>query len=230
MKLMELVLQAQTATGLWINKYNLLNNSLSEATNAALNVVESLGYDSGAATAPVANSVLDRYLEMAPGNFEFTQFYCRDIYNVNDFAQVNVSGTGWQGTRGTASFEAPFVAAKLKSTRTRQDIKAGYKALPPLLDGDTVSATGALGAPYIALMTTLCTALSNGTSPFVGVTQAFFGWCIVGKEEYTTPRGKKAYRYYENPVVQAEHLTGPVSWTPIERVTSQNTRKFGRGR
>lgn len=230
MKLMELVLQANTPTGLWINKYNLLNNSLSESTNAALNVIESLGYDSGTPTTVVANSVLDRYLEMTFTAFEFTQFYCRDIYNVNDFAQVSVSGTGWQGTRAASAYEAPFVAAKIKSTRTRQDIKAGYKALPPMIDGDMTSATGALATTYITLMTALCTALSNGTSPFVGVTQAFFGWCIVGKEEYTTPSGKKAYRYYEDPAVQATHLTGPVTWAPIERATSQNTRKFGRGR
>ena len=230
MKLMELVLQAQTSTGLWINKYNLLNNSLSEATNGALNIIESLGYDSGAATAPVANSVFDRYLEMAPGNFEFTQFYCRDIYNVNDFAQVNVSGVGWQGTRGTSAMEPSFVASKIKSTRTRQDIKAGYKALPPMMEADITSSTGTLTGSYITLMTSLCTALSNGTSPFVGITQTFFGWTIVGKEEYTTPSGKKAYRYYEDPVEQAAHLAGPVTWAPIERATTQNTRKFGRGR
>lgn len=229
MKLMELIIQGASPTGLFINKYNLLNNSLSEATNAALNVIEAAGYNSAAPTTPVASSILDTYRGMANTGFTITQLYCRDVYNVNDFAQVVVSGSGWDGNRaGTA--EPSFLAAKIKSARTRQDIKAGYKALPPMVDTDVVGATGTLSAGYITLMTTLCSRLGNGLSPFVGITQAFFGWCIVGKEEYTTPKGNKAYRYYADPVEQAAHLTGPVTWSPVERATTQNSRKFGKGR
>lgn len=228
-KMMELVLQAVGPTGLWINKYNLINTTLSESSTAALNIIESLGYSSGAPTGPVANSVFARYIAMAGTGWEFTQFYCRDLYNVNDFAQVSVSGAGWQGAR-SGNKEAAFVTAKLKSSRVRQDIKAGYKALPLMLDTDIISPAGALESSYITLMTTLCSTLSNGTSPFVGITQAFFAWAIFGKEEYTTPRGKKAYKYYADPVEQAEHVAYPVTWFPVERATTQSTRKFGRGR
>jgi hypothetical protein len=229
MKIMELVLQGNTPTGLFINKYNLVNNTLSEVTNAALNVIEQAGYSSGAPTAPVANSMLDRYLELAPQGFEFTQFYCRDIYNVNDFAQVNVAGAGWQGARAGIT-EPAFLTAKIKSTRTRQDIKAGFKALPYMLDADLQNAAGVLNAPYLALMTALTTTMTNGLSPFVGIATAFFGWAIVGKEQYVTPSGKTAYKYYDTVVEQAEHLAWPVTWTTVERATTQNTRKFGRGR
>lgn len=230
MKIMELVMQGQTGgTGLWINKFNLVNTTLSESSNAALNIIESLGYASGTPTAPVANSVFDRYCAIAGTGWEFTQFYCRDIFNVNDFAQVSVSGAGWQGKRSGVK-EAAFVTAKLKSSRVRQDIKAGYKALPTMLDSDLTDVTGALVPAYITLMQSLVTTMSNGTSPFVGITQAFFGWAIVGKEEYTTPRGKKAYKYYADPEEQAQHLAFPVSWFPVERATTQVTRKFGRGR
>lgn len=230
MKIMELVMRAEGSTGMIMNKWNLVNTTLSEVSNASLNIIESLGYSSGAPTAPVANSVFDRWLELTYPSVELREFYCRDIYNVNDFAQVTVSGSGWAGSRALTTADANFVCAKIKSSRTRQDIKAGYKALPPMLDPDMVNNQGQLASGYITLMTAFCTALANGTSPFVGITQAFFGWAIVGKEEYTTPRGKRAYRYYEDPAVQAEHLAFPVTWAPVERATTQNSRKFGKGR
>lgn len=229
-KLMELVIQGQTTTGMFINKYNLFNTSLGAGATAALNVIEACGYDSGAPTTPVANSIFARYLGLTFPLFEFTQFYCRDVYDVNDFAQVNVSGVGWQGSRPTSTMEYPAFVGKIKSTRTRQDIKAGFKALPPMGEVDLISPTGVLAASYITAVSTFVATLADGVSPFVGLGQYFFGWTIVGKEEYTTPSGKKAYRYYEDPATQYEHLAQPVTWTPIERVTTQNTRKFGRGR
>lgn len=230
MKIMEFVLRAEGPTGMIMNEFNLVNTSLSEVTNASLNIIESLGYAPGTPATPVANSVFDRWLELTYPNVEIREFYCRDIYNVNDFAQVTVSGVGWQGSRATGNAEPAFMAAKLKSTRTRQDIKAGYKALPPMLDVDVVNSTGAIAASYITLMTTLCTALGNGTSPFVGVTQAYFAWAIVGKQKYTTPSGKTAYRYYPTMAEQAENMAYPVSWAPVERATTQDSRKFGKGR
>jgi hypothetical protein len=229
MKLMEFIIQGVSPTGMFINKYNLLNTSLSEVTNASMNIIEAAGYDPGAPTAPVGSSILDTYRGIANNTFAITQLYCRDVYNVNDFAQVVVSGSGWEGNRGGTN-EPSFVAAKIKSSRTRQDIKAGFKALPPMIETDVTGATGSLSGAYITLLNTLCTRLGDGLSPFVGITQAFFGWVIVGKEEYTTPSGKRAYRYYQDPVEQAEHLAGPVTWSPVERATTQNSRKFGKGR
>lgn len=229
MKLMELIIQGEQSTGMFINKYNLLNNSLSTATNASLNIIEALGWDSGVPAAPVANSVFARYLAAASSDFRLTTVYCRDVYSVTDFAQVNLPTTGWAGTRAGLA-EPNFVVAKLRSSRTRQDIKAGYKALPALIDTDISSAVGTLNGAYVTLAAALATALSDGVSPFVGPLQAFFGWAIVQKEEYETPSGKKAYRYYADPVEQADHIASPVTWTVQPRSTTQNTRKYGRGR
>lgn len=229
-KLMELVLQGNTPTGMFINKYNLYNTSLGSGVGAALNVIESLGYQSGTPGTPAAGSVLQAYLALTFSGFEFSQFYCRDIYDVNDFVQVNVTGNGWQGTRTVGTMEYAAYASKIKSTRTRQDIKAGFKALPPFGESDLVSSVGTLTVGYIALVQTLCTRLADKTAPFVGPIQHDFFWTIASKEEYTTPSGKKAYRYYETLPEQQAHLAFPVTWSPVERATTQGTRKFGRGR
>lgn len=228
-KLMEVILQGTTPTGMYLNKFNVYNNSLSGTTIASLPILETLGYDPSAPTAVKVGSILEAFQLMTPATFEWTQFYARDIYNVNDFAQINVSGAGWQGKRsGTAEYSA-FVA-KLKSTRTRQDIKAGFKALPPILTNDTGMGTGALTSTVINMMTTICTRMDDGLDVYIGVGFNFFGWTIAQKEKYTTDSGKTAYRYYTTLEAQAERLATPVKWVPIERVSTQNSRKFGKGR
>lgn len=228
-KLMEIILQGVTPTGMYLNKFNVYNNSLSGTTIASLPILETLGYDPSAPTAVKVGSILEAFQLMTPSTFEWTQFYARDIYNVNDFAQINVSGAGWQGKRaGTAEYSA-FVA-KLKSTRTRQDIKAGFKALPPILTNDTGTGTGALTSTVINMMTTICTRMDDGLDVYIGVGFNFFGWTIAQKEKYETESGKTAYRYFPTLEAQAERLATPVKWVPIERVSTQNSRKFGKGR
>lgn len=229
MKMMELTIYGRGATGLFVNRYNCYNTTLSEVTNASQNLLEQLGYNPAAPTTPVTASILAAYMALSPVGFTLTQLYCRDIYNVNDFTQINLSGSGWDGARTGADMVA-FGSPKLRSTRNRQDIKSGTKALIYPKQADVSTAAGSLSAGYITLMTTLCTRLSDGMSPFVGVTTAFFGWSIFQKEEYTTPRGKRAYRYYLDPVEQAAHITAPVRWNPVEIMGSQDSRKFGKGR
>lgn len=228
-KLMEIVLQGITPTGMYLNKFNVYNNSLSGTTVASLPILETLGYDPSAPTASKVGSILEGFQLMTPNTFEWSQLYCRDIYNVGDFAQINVSGSGWQGKRaGTPEYSA-FVG-KLKSTRTRQDIKAGFKALPPLIQADVVNGAGALSGTVIGMMNTICNRLDDGLDVYIGVGFNFFGWTIAQKEKYTTDSGKTAYRYYDTLEAQAEKLATPVKWVPIERASTQNSRKFGKGR
>lgn len=228
-KLMEVVLQGVTPTGMYINKFNVYNNSLSASTIASLPVLETLGYVPTTPTASKAGSILEAFQLLTPNTFEWTQLYCRDIYNVADFAQVNVSGSGWAGKRAGPAEYSAFVA-KLKSTRTRQDIKAGFKALPPILRDDSQTAVGSLSTAAIALMTDICTKMDDGLDVYIGVGFNFFGWTIAQKEKYVTDSGKTAYRYYSTLEEQAERLATPVKWVPVERVSTQNSRKFGKGR
>jgi hypothetical protein len=229
MKMMELTIYGRGETGLFVNRFNCYNTTLSEVTNASQNLIEQLGYAPGAPTAPVASSILAAYMALAPIAFSLTQLYCRDIYNVNDFTQVQLSGSGWDGARSGVN-AVGFTSAKLRSTRNRQDIKSGTKAMIYPKSADVLSPAGDLSPAYIALLATLCIRLGNGMSPFVGVTTAFFGWSIFQKVEYTTPRGKRAYKYYPDPVDQAAHITAPVTWNVVERIGSQESRKFGKGR
>lgn len=229
-KLMEVVIQANQPTGLYINKFNLFGESRNEGLIDSLPILETLGFQPSTPTTVRAGSILQGLLNLTQPAFEITQLYCRDVYNVLDFAQISLSGAGWQGTRTTGNSQACWDVAKLKSTRNRQDIGAGFKALPYMLDTDTVSAIGTLEASYITLMNALCTRLDDGID-VGGVGLAFFyGWTIVKKEQYTTPRGKKAYRYYADKAVQFDNLATGVRWTPVERLTTQNSRKFGKGR
>lgn len=53
--------------------------------------------------------------------------------------------------------------------------------------------------------------------------------CIAQKEEYTTPRGKKAYKYYPTEVAQAAHLASGIAWSYYPQTRTQGSRQYGRG-
>lgn len=228
-KLVELTIEGRLPTGQFINKYNLFGPSTSGSELACLPILETIGYDPAAPTAPKVGSILEQYTLIAHNTAELTRFYCRDIYNVNDFSQVNVAGAGWQGKRGTTPTTA-WETPKLISSRKRQDIQAGFKALFPPLDSDVADSFGQLGSSYLGLAQTLCNRLGDGLQVFINIVSHGFGWAIVSKEAYTTPRGKRAYRYYEDPAAQFAKISNQVRWFPVERVTTQNTRKPNRGR
>lgn len=228
-KLVELTIEGRVPTGQYINKYNLFSEATGGNDLACLPILETIGYDPGNPGTPKSGSILEQYTLIAQNNCDIRRLYCRDIYNVNDFAQVNLQGAGWQGKRTgvqTVAWETP----KLVSTRKRQDIQAGYKALFPPVDGDVIDSFGQIGPGYLALAQTLCTRLGDGLQVFINIVSRGFGWAIVSKEAYTTPRGKRAYRYYDDPAEQFQHIANQVRWAPVEQVTTQNTRKPNRGR
>jgi hypothetical protein len=52
---------------------------------------------------------------------------------------------------------------------------------------------------------------------------------IVGKQQYTTPSGNTAYRYYPTLTEQNLHLASNPVWEPYTTVRTQTSRQYGRG-
>jgi hypothetical protein len=53
--------------------------------------------------------------------------------------------------------------------------------------------------------------------------------CISQKEEYTTPSGKKAYRYFSTELLQAPHNAVGIRWEAYTTQRTQNSRQYGKG-
>jgi hypothetical protein len=56
-----------------------------------------------------------------------------------------------------------------------------------------------------------------------------FSPCVVHKQEYTTPRGNRAYRYFPTLAQQLTNLAVGVNWQWYEKLRTQATRQYGRG-
>jgi hypothetical protein len=84
--------------------------------------------------------------------------------------------------------------------------------------GDEYTAQAAWGA---VLSSTLTYDDEGNTLTFVPA--------VLGLVEYTTPRGKKAYKVYPNEVLQLEHVAQGVAYVPYTRIRSQTSRQYGKG-
>jgi len=217
---------------LYMNKFNWFNSGDTSLfpNDMSLRAAVTLGYDTAAPGTPTTGSFLDLLRSQFDTLGGLTQLYFRDVYNVNDFFATPLTGAGWAGLQAAATNLASMIAVSATSTRTRQDIRAGQKRLPSLQEGGVSGSDGLIAGSIIEDYQDVLDQLGDGLDIGVGVGFEFFANAIVGKERYTTGSGKDAYRYYLSPTTQFDHIAYPVTWSVNEYITTQNSRKRGRGR
>lgn len=152
----------------------------------------------------------------------FVEVEAREMYSVTDFytAPYSPAVPGIQDQPASS----PVLAWGLRSNRVRTDVRRGYKRLPGVTEAN-MDAGGAVGADQLTVLTALATAMSATLTglggPYMPAVLAF--------EEYTTPRGRSAYKPYATRDEQLAHAAYAVSWQPYDVVRTQNSRQYGRG-
>jgi len=123
---------------------------------------------------------------------------------------------------------SPAMAFGFRTNRVRLDIDRGTKRLC----GVTETQVGAGGVLVSGTMDQNAIIAEKWSEVLEyddeGATLSFTP-CIVSKEEYTTPAGKKAYKYYPTLAEQMEHVATSIIWQPYSTVRTQNSRQYGRG-
>lgn len=230
--LYEVQLIGQYSGQVTINRLNFTSDIDDPTTTSALALAQALGFNPAAVTEPENDTVLRAYLDSQITSFRLDEIIVRSIYSVIDFFTTPVVGTGWLGTMsGTGGASVPFISAKLETNRVRTDIRRGTLALTPPLDGD-IDIAGVISSGPIAEYTVLAAALNAPPSwTTLGITTQYRP-TVVKKEKYAVPGSdpvRYAYRYYETEAEQFENIALGVTWSPVGRVTSQTSRRFGRG-
>jgi hypothetical protein len=150
-----------------------------------------------------------------------------DITNLyNDDIFINyTTGYPYVGGQGIQEAMPPFVAYELRSNRLRGDIRRGFKRFSGLPEN-----YGQGGALDSGVRTLIQAQLGD---PFADkwTAQATpddeWHLVVVKRIEYTTDKGNRAYRL---PANQMEgDFFRPTEWDVQPRVTTQNSRKIGRG-
>lgn len=159
-------------------------------------------------------------------SFGFLSIYVRNLYVPTDFIETayNAATTG----RDAGEPGAPFLAYGLISNRTRTDIRRGSKRIGGVSES-AMDPGGVVTAAKYAQLSALATAMSDVLEYTSGGASLSFAPAVLSYEEYTTPRGRKAYRKYADPADQLEHAATGIEYVAYNRVRSQVSRQVGRG-
>lgn len=158
----------------------------------------------------------DRIVARAPRDYDVTDFY---EYVFTSPEPGNITSTD------TAS---PQAAYGLVTNRVRLDIKPGSKRLAGVAQ-NLVDAGGVLSSTITTPLADLCELLTEPLEYVATGGTTTYHNCVVGKEMYTEPPAKKAYRYYATLSEQLDHIARDVTWSLNPNETTQNSRKYGRG-
>lgn len=147
-------------------------------------------------------------------------------YDVEDFYERPFIPAYDGGVSGAAM--SPTAAYGFRTNRVRLDIARGTKRFAGVIE-EAVGSGGVLVGSWPANLEAMAEAMSDVLEYDDEGNTVTFTPCVVSKEEYTTPSGRKAYRYYSTLATQMEHVATGITWQPYSTVRTQVSRQYGRG-
>lgn len=145
-------------------------------------------------------------------------------YDVTDFYEVPYA-TPVAGLYTTSDAASPALAWGFRTNRVRLDIDRGYKrfvGIPEISMGDG----GVIASADLASAALLATAMSDVITYDDEGNTISYAPCVVSKQEYTTPEGNRAYRYYPTLAQQMEHVATGIAWSAYTTVRTQRSRQY----
>lgn len=230
-KLYEVILQGQLAGQTIVNKFNYRSDGDDLDSGNAFGLTQAMGFDPTTGAFP-SGTLADHLTAVQQDAMQWQQVIARAVYDPLDFVDIPfVPVVAGQGASGDAS--PTFVAYGFRTNRVRTDIGRGYRRIAGVGEGQ-VDPLGALTSGIIAALDTLATDFGSVLSKTEGSNTIHFTPVVVHKHIYTTPSGKKAYRYYNTAdggeAAQLENVAAGITWEVYDHVRSQVSRQIGKGR
>lgn len=219
-----------------MNQLTFLSESDDPTTTNAYGLLQALGFQPLDTSEPVPGSVLGTLLEAQTVRYSMEEIQVRSLTSVIDFITQPVSPVQWAGRIAVPTGDGAlnFSAARLRTNRVRTDIRRGTLSLSGGTE-EQIEGQDNWTAGYLDLLSDVCTALNAVKSYTVGGVTTVFRNAVFQKEKYVSRPGgmdlspRYAYRYYTDEEEFISHTAVGVTWSPVQRVSSQNSRKFGRG-
>lgn len=232
-KAFEVTIQGTYQNQQIINRLSFWNSLDTPSVSGAFPLIQALGLDPLDLTAPAVSSVLETFLVAQTNGYQLTKVLVRNLYSVTDFYTLLPTGVGWAGTQpqGVDGMMS-FVACKLVTNRIRTDVRAGSLALTPPNE-ENVTADGTLNSNQTNVMQDLANALNLPPTFSSGQDTGIYVPSVFKKVKYV-PEGNDpdeyAYRYPDDINVLFATSAIGVTWQIVGRVTSQTSRRIGKGR
>lgn len=228
MALYEVAVQQRFQGVLCVNRWNYNSTGTPAAVSGSFGLASAMGFVLGSGDTDFpAGTIGDAWQGIVNEDLDFIQVQVKNVYDPVDFYLSPFTG-GVNGDGTTSESGAPFMAIGCKTNRTRLDIRSGSKRFAGVQEGQFGDGGNLTGSTLTSVQT-LCDRMSatlqyddeGNTLDYVPV--------IISKEEYTTPKGNKAYRYYETFAEQSQHWMTSFLWSPMPQMRHQTSRQYGRG-
>lgn len=228
MAILELIVTGQLFGQLTVNRFHYIQSGTPAAVMPSFGLVSAFGLIPGTGADPQfpGGKPASAWQVCVVGAFKFVSAYARNLYIPTDFYELPYLTRPQGGAAGEAA--APFMAYGLRSSRVRTDIRRGSKRFAGVSEEDAGSG-GNIDADQLARLGTLATRLAAPLTYDDEGNTLTYSLAVLQFEEYTTPRGRKAYRKYADPADQLEHAATGMDWAPETVVRSQTSRQYGRG-
>lgn len=208
-----------------VNRWNYRGDVNGVVGGDAAALVKAMGFTPTAGVFP-DNTIAGNLQTLVSNTMQWSSVLCRNVYDPTDFIDLPFSPIATGAKTGEA--QTPFVSFGVYSNRVRLDIGRGYKRFAGVLEADT-STLGDLVSGAVEDLGTLADSMGQTITYTDGTLTDTFTPCIVQKVEYTTPSGRKAYKYYPNLAAQLSHLAVGITWQGYSNVRSQVSRQVGKG-
>lgn len=208
-----------------INSFNFLGDGTPAAVQFSFALTSAMGFIPDAGLYPAG--IFSKLRQLQSTDLRYVETIVKDVYSLTDFYTRPFINTFGQVSNASGNLPT-YNAYSFRTNRVTRGVRRGQRRFAGLVEG-SVDNWGKLTDGNIALVNELAVLMSSTLTYNDEGNTLTFTPCIVGKQKYTTPSGKSAYRYYPTYAEQVNHLAKGVQWEGIQFITTQNSRKVGRG-
>lgn len=226
MALYEVTVGTTFLNQLCVNRFNYESTGTPAAVTGAFGLASAFGgiLDAGD---PPPGTLIAQWKVMVSNLCTISDILVRNVYDPTDFYQTPILTSG----QSAGETMPPFAAFGFRSSRTRLDIRRGFKRFVGVPEG--AQNGGVFGGSVLAVMDTMATRIGATLTYTDEGNSLSFAPVIVQKEKILLNPGAPipnwTYRYYETLAEQSTHLMRSTVWEKYLSVRSQVSRQFNRG-
>lgn len=223
MAIYELVLRQDYYGQQTVNRWNYILTGTPAAVTGAFALIDAVG-----AIELETDRLIGLIQALQNTAVNFVDIEARNIFSATDF-YTRPFAVDVNGLFATGQTTSPVNAFGFRTNRVRTDVRRGTKRFVGMTDTQE-EAGGVMNAGIQTQMQGIADKMSDAITYDDEGNTLTFTPCVCGKEEYTTPSGRKAYRYYGTEAEQLAHTASGVLWEAYTTVRTQTSRQYGRGR
>jgi len=209
-----------------LNRFHYVSNDVVPIPTAAV-LAQSIGANSLTAGAFDAASLMGKLQALQTVGLSYLEVQVRNLYSNTDFFTVAYNPAP-VGVVATSQQMSPAVAFGVVSNRVTLAIRRGHKRFCGV-DEAAVDAGGVISSGGLTALGNVCTVMTADSVVTIGLDTYTYHPAVLHFQEYTTPRGNKAYKPWPTLAEQLDHAAVSVTWSPMSTIRTQRSRQYGRG-